>query len=262
MKRHTIFGAALALFIMVFAVTAGHAVPKNDLMQTYGVSDADASVLEAITGSVGQGMTAEEEAALVRAYFGEGKQAFGTVSEDLYTHPIGFSMRVPEGWQLFTQRLGSTALMTGPQDDSGFSPTIHLQVLAEQPAFDTFSKEQADALYQTVLPKYQFVDLEAFIYQGANAHEFVCVHGTEAGAMLIQYQVFFNKGGMAYIITMTTRAEEAAHESALEIYDRFLTNFAFTQQQPAGQDGKGPVQTIPVTQPTADPGQSGGSGNG
>lgn len=231
---------SMLVLVMLMMTALAPAVAEADwlsgLLTGYGLSDADVEAFSALIAEVGADMTQVDVEALLKEFLGDAAAASspGKLEGDLFTSPSGFTMRVPEGWNLLEDSLGTSAVITGPTDETGFMPTITVVVLEEaQAAFDTNTKEDWDALLGTALTNYQSIVLDDFPFLDVPAHEFVCMHGDANDAMLMQYQLYFNKGGKAFVITMTTLAEEAAHDRALEAYDKFLADFSV--QGPGGQ---------------------------
>ena len=150
----------------------------------------------------------------------------GEIISEIYCNPLGFAFPIPEGYQVLQDSIGSAVHLVGPPGVGGFAPTIHALVYeAPQPDFEMLTQSKADRFFGSMLENYQFVSLDHYEYNGAMAHEFVCLHGTGEDGMMIQNTLCFNKGDRAYILTMTTLAEEATLEQALLAYDYFLAGF-------------------------------------
>ncbi len=216
------------LLAVMLITTSAFADPILDLLASSGLSDADAEAFKAIVEEMGDDLTEDQIKALMTEFLEAftSQEEQGKVENDTFTHPDGFSFKIPEGWTVREDSMGVSAFLVGPVNEQGITPTISVTVLGEsQPDFDTMKQEDWDAVLGTTLKNYQFVALDDFVFLDVPAHEFVCTHGDDLEAMLMQYQLYFNKNNKAYIITMTTLAEEAAHENALESYDMLLSDF-------------------------------------
>ena len=254
---------ALLLLLLPAAPFAVAETPGG-FMAAHGLSEADAAAVTGMVEKVGRDLSEEEKRALFQAFVQGAASAAGAISPNIYSSPLGFSFQIPMGFECAENKLGATVLLTGPGNSAGFSTTIALQVFpGEQPLFDTLTPAQIEPLFKQTLPNYHFVSMDEFDYQGAKAREFVFVHGASEHAILMQYQMFFNREGKSYIITMTTLAEEAAHESALGIYDAFVSNLSFSgsQEGPAPQPGQTAEPGEPTEAPAEAP-QGGVQGNG
>lgn len=225
MKKRSVWLAAL-MAMLVFCASA-HAASVTDLLKGYGLSEADAKTVEKLVESMGDNVTEEELRALLSQFIADPtSKKPGSTSGDIYTNPVGFSFRVPAGWAIREDQIGMNVMLVGPQNENKFSPTIGVAVFSEiRPDFDTNTQADWDAVLSQSLDNYQFVALDNFTFLDVQAHEFICMHGESENSMLAQYQMFFNKDGRAFVITMTTVAEEVSLDQTLEIYDNFMSEF-------------------------------------
>lgn len=219
---------ALMLAAALLFAPAALADTTADLLAKYGLSESDAAAFAALVETMGADLTAEDIESLMNEFLGsEGAERLeGTLTDDRYTHPDGVSFTIPEGWSVLEGQLGATAMLMGDPDEDGFAPTIGVLVLNEaQPEFETATQEYWDEELGALLENYVPMGLEAFEFLDVTAHELVLMHGGDEDNMLIQYQLYFNKDERACIITLTARADEAAHYAALDVYDAFLSGF-------------------------------------
>lgn|GEM_PF-2284193 len=252
----------LLAFLLLLSSSAAPAAAETTDSPAWAnaLGDADETVVRSMVERIGHDLSEDEKRLLFQAFTGEGVASGGTVTQDIYSSPLGFSFQIPTDYLCEENGIGATVLLTGPADDEGFSTTISVQIfLAEQPLFATLTPEEIEPLFGQTLPNYHFVSMDDFEYRGVKAREFVFVHGASADSILMQYQLFFNREGKSYILTMTTLAEEAAHESALGIYDAFVTNFSFDAARVEPVQTPGP--TAEPAKPTDAP-QGGAQGNG
>lgn len=144
---------------------------------------------------------------------------------NVYADARGFSAVVPEGWTVVPSAGQTVAFQSAP-DAGGFASTItvNLQPTADETFFDR-SREEIDALLSRTLQHYRTIEWDAFSYQNLPAHELVCIFGADEASLFMQYQLSFVQGEDAYLITLTTLAEEAIHEEAVAVYDTFLEEF-------------------------------------
>lgn len=150
----------------------------------------------------------------------------GEIVGDTYFNPIGFSFKIPDGYQVLQDQFGATVHMVSPFSKSGFAPTIQVLVYGESlPDFENLTQKKVDTYFGSLLLNYQFVSLDHYIYNNVTAHEFICLHGASEDDMMVQHSLCFNKGDKAYILTMTTLAEEATLQHALNAFDTFLEGF-------------------------------------
>jgi len=257
--RKLSFLLALLLFLLPAAVLAVEETADGPA-RTHGLSEADEAAVSGMIDRIGRDLSEDQKRALMQAFAGDAAAPGGTVVGNAYSSPLGFSFQIPLDFVCAENELGATVLLTGPANAAGYSMTIAVQAFAvEQPLFDSLTPEEIEPLFGQALPNYHFVAMDAFEYQGAKAREFVFVHGASEDAILMQYQMFFNREGKSYIITMTTLAEEAAHESALGIYDAFVSNLSFGAVH--GEPARTPGPTAEPAEPTATP-HGGTQGNG
>lgn len=239
MKR--LFCIVVLLLPIALALPA-HADMAETLAADYGMSAQDARMFVEIVDRLPDMPEAEIQALLLH-FLGEK----GTIVGSRFSSPQGFALTIPEGWGLEEGRLGASVMLTGARDASGFAPTISLMALTwEEPQFDWADTESMNAYFAGVLTGYQFVKLDTFEYQGDVAHELVCVHGESEDALRIQYQLFFTRQGNTYVVTLTTSMEETLHESALAVYDAFISSLEILQPenqgaQPSAQPSEPPV---------------------
>ena len=224
------FAAFLTAALMALMLTLAPAQADwlGDMLAGYGLDSGDVQAFSKLVSDMGDSLSAEDTQALLQEFLGDSQaqKIPGALVGSQYTSPQGFVFTVPEGWTLLEDQVGIATVLAGEADDSGFMPTISVVVLAEeQPDFAKTTRAEWDALLGESLANYLFIDLDEFLYLDVTAHEFVCMHGEREDAMFKQYQLYFNKEGKAYIITMTTLAEESAHDDALAAYDSFIAGF-------------------------------------
>jgi hypothetical protein len=228
----------LAFLIATLIMVAMFAAPAqadwvSDMLVAYGLSNEDVAVFSSMVSELGESVTEAELQALITEILGDSQvqKLTGAMEGNRYIAPEGYSFAIPEGWKLLEEKFGVATVVAGQTDETGFMPTISVMMLEEeQPDFETNTQKEWDALLSQSLANYLFVALDDFPYLDATAHEFVCMHGEREDAMLMQYQLYFNKEGKAYLITMTTLAEEAAHDNALDAYDSFLAEFKISDE--------------------------------
>lgn len=237
MNKLSVFFAAL--LVILLACTPAFAESAMDGTAAYM---NEAGILAALFEKITSDMTEEEVQAILSDFVHDivaAPQA-GTITGDVYTHPAGFSLRVPEGYRVLSDQLGATVHLIGVMEDSTYAPSIQVMVYdVPQPDFEYLTQQKVDSYFGPIFPGYQFISLDHYEYLGVSAHEFVCLHGSREDAMMIQYSLCFNKGDKAYILTMTTLAEEAAHQNALEAYDFFLAGFHAPDTLEAQNEGNG-----------------------
>ncbi len=246
MKKLSFLMALLLAVMLVipsaFATDTIDVPDTTEVLKSFGLTDEEAAKFAAIIANVDESLSEEDFQALLAEFLTEeGAQTeSGTLGSDgTFTHPAGFTLKVPEGWNVLEQRIGADVTMTGPSEEEKVAPVISVLVLdTPREELDTLKQEDYDTLYSKSLKNYQFVALDEFPYLDVTAHEFVCTYGDNPEAMMMQYQLYFNKDGRAFIITMTTLAEEAAHDNALTAYDTMLEEFT-TQAGQSAQDGQG-----------------------
>lgn len=231
MKKRLRCLALLLAALMALALPAG-ASSLGALMQEYGMTEAESQAFEALVAEMGATVSEEELRTLLDSLAGEdksiGEPLPGTTENGVYTDPAGFSFPIPEGWTLQPSKIGGYITLAGQPDESGFTSTITI-LMVDQSAdapFLTLTQEEIDALLSASLKNYQPIALDDFEYLNGPAREMVCMYGANEDMMLMQYQLHFTHDEQSYVITMTTLAEEAAHDSALDIYDTFLASFS------------------------------------
>lgn len=229
----------LLVFLLVLLAAALPAKAEEDLagkLASYGLTTPEIEAFSAMVAGAGQALTQEELLAMLEEFMAEGAgELAGQEKDGVYTDPNGYSFKVPEGWTLQPNQIGPTVMLTGPADDKGLMPTI--TVLATSQAEDDImaqTQQQIDDGLKGVLPNYQFIALDEFDYKNLKAHELVIMYGTAEDTMLMQYQTYFQSKDRVYIITMTTRAEEAVHDRTLDTYDSFLTDFQIVESRGNG----------------------------
>lgn len=237
MKRRSVWLAVLLAAALLFSAPA-QAVSVSEIMEGFGLEEADAEVFAALMESVGGDMSQEEIHALLEGFLGDGEaqKVSGTLEGDMFVHPMGFSMKVPEGWTVLEEQLGLTVVLAGPvEETAAFMPTICVEVLSQpQESFLTVTREELDAVMAPALSNYIFQALDDFEYLEVPAREFICMYGADEASMLIQYQLMFNKADKGFIITLTSLAGESEHDAALNTYDTFLTDFTVLEGEGNG----------------------------
>ena len=229
----------LVFLLVLLAVALPARAQQEDLtdkLASYGLTEPEIEAFSALIAGAGQTLTEEELLTMLEEFMAEGAgELAGQEKDGVYTDPNGYSFKVPEGWTLQPNQIGPTVMLTGPADDKGLVPTI--TVLATAQAQDDImaqTQQQIDDSLKGVLPNYQFIALDEFDYKNTKAHELVIMYGTGEDAMLMQYQTYFQSKDRVYIITMTTRAEEAVHDRTLDTYDSFLTDFQIVENRGNG----------------------------
>ena len=226
MKKFSFLIAVLLLISLAAAPASADAV--DDLLKNFGLTEQEVEAFRGIVSGIDGTMTEREMAALLKSVLGDAsspKQA-GTLSDGVYTHPLGFTLVVPDNWTVLEDCLGVTVALMGPVGEYAFAPTITVLVLSEErPDFETLTQADWDEALGPSLANYRSLMLDDFEYLGVPAHEFVCTHGAGDEAMIMQYLLYFNMSGRAFMITMTALAEEAVHEGALTAYDTLLSTF-------------------------------------
>lgn len=214
------------------AVSPTAAPTPTDALSAFGLTPQQADAFEAVA----DGLEADQQAAideLIDTFTleGAGQPLPGSLRGSTYTDPNGFSITVPEGWALLEQLVGPAIVMTAPVDaaaESSAQPVSSIAVVGTSVDIgdlSTVTEAQISEMLTTSLPNAQLIALEEFDYMDGKARELVCMYGEEEDTMLMQYQTFFKNEGRSYLITMTTLAEEAVHDIALEAYDAVLASF-------------------------------------
>lgn len=236
----TRFSLVLLLCLcLLMAVTPAYAQSTEtmtDLLQSFGMSESESEAFAALAAGM-QDVTEEDLRAMLNDFMGEetGEKVPGELVDGLYTDPRGFSMKIPSEWTLQENLIGPTLVVSGPVNEMGFMSTITILIVEEEKSdFLTKTQEEIDTLLSPSLPNYLPIALDDFEFDELPAREMVCMYGASEESMLMQYQLYFNNEGKSFIITMTTLAEEAAHELALDTYDAFLADFVLLKGQGNG----------------------------
>lgn len=252
-----------SLLFFVFAAIPALSELHESLTRQYGMSDGEANAFEQVLAPLQSSLSEEQLTELLAQYLKHRESpAPGTISGDRYTHPLGFSFQIPANWTLIENMLGTTAMLIGVRNESGYAPTISIHALPGQtlpgglPATD-----QMEAIYRQMLPNFQLVQTDDFEYLGVPARETVCAHGASEDAIWMQYQLLFEKMGNTYLLTLTTLSEEAAHESATAVYDAFTKGFTVDAAVLVPVPTASPTQPPQGVQPTSVP-PAGSQGNG
>lgn len=144
----------------------------------------------------------------------------------VYADSRGFSAMVPEGWTLHAPGVGGTVIFQGNADANGFAPAITVLLM---PASDSslfhLTREEIDEAFGQALANYRTLEWESLTFQEIPAQELVCVYGADDQLPLMQYQISFVQDDTAFLITMTTLAEETIHDETVAAYDTFLEEF-------------------------------------
>lgn len=241
MKKRTLFAALLLLlalavfpasaeFIEEEVVPVGDATsPADDPLALLGLSEEQMQALEAMLAQMEGEITPEQMQELITSFaeVGANTPLAGEVTDGVYMDPSGYSFAIPEGWTLLPNHVGLSVMLQGPLEDSGvFAPSISVMTLGEmEDDFLDKTQEEIDALLSASLENYQLTELNDFTFQDEPAREIVLMHGADEESMLVQYQLHFHNDGRAFIVTMTTLAEEAANDRALDTYEAFLSTF-------------------------------------
>lgn len=238
-KLSALFAALLGILLAVMPVMAQLASGET---VDPALSASDSNALAALFDKITSDMTEDDVRALLSDFIEDTAESpqVGTIIGDQYTHPQGFTFRIPQAYRVLSDQLGAMVHLVGPANDNGFTPSIHVMVYdAPRPDFENLTEQRVNAYFGPILANYQFVSLDHYEYLGVSAHEFVCLHGTDDETMMVQYSLCFNKGDKAFILTMTTLAEEAAQKDALEAYDFFLAGFDAPETLEAQDEGNG-----------------------
>lgn len=231
-----LFSLLLASLALALPVLATDTIAADTLTE-YGMTESEAEAFAALAQSIQGEITEQEIGELLTEYVGDATDQTlpGQQVDGVYTDPAGYSITAPVGWTLQETTIGPTVVITGPVGETGFMPTITVVAVEEVAnAFLTKTQEEIDALLGESLPNYLPVALDDFDFLDIPAREMVCMYGADEETMLMQYQLHFNNQGKTFIITMTTLAEEAAHEEALDMYDTFLADFTLLTGQGIG----------------------------
>ena len=235
MKKILLFLAALLAVLSLILTASASTSDENP-------SSTDQDMLAAFFEKVTDGMTEKEMQALLFEIIAkkEPTPQAGEIVSGYYFHSLGFFFPIPEGYRVLEDTLGATVHLIGPAEDGGITPSIHVLALdAPQLDFEMLTQTKTDAFFGAVFSNYQFVSLDHYKYNGVMAHEFVCLHGASDDGMMIQNTLCFNKGDKAYILTMTTLAEEATLEYALLAYDVVLSGFTVPEDMEDAGEGNG-----------------------
>lgn len=223
-KRTLLCLCMLAVLCMALPAQAD---PVTDMLVEYGLTAPEAIAFLALYTGAGQPVTEESLKTLLQEFMAEGGGEIPGLTQDgVYTDPNGFALKVPKDWVLQPNQIGPVVILTGPADETGMLPII--SVLATAQAKDGVmdkTEEEIKASLGASLPNFQFIALDEFDYNGTKARELVVMYGAEEDAMMMQYETYFEANGRVYLVTMTTRAEEAVHDRTLETYDAFLADF-------------------------------------
>lgn len=215
----------LALALLLAAAPALASAPPEG----YGMTAEQAQTFAGLLAGAAEAVLQAELDALLEQTTPDAEMQGlpGQMIDGMYYDPMGFDMAVPEGWTLLEHLVGPSVALTGPAAANGFVPSI--TVTASEDAtggYEALTQADFDALLTGVLENYQFQSLEDFALGEIAAREFACLYGPDAANMLLQYQLLFTANDRAYVITMTTLAEEDAQDAAMEAYDAFLASFS------------------------------------
>lgn len=242
MKTRLSLWLVLLLSLLLAAMPAQAAEPAEtamDLLESFGMTEAEAEAFAALAESMQGEVTEDDLLAMLEALIEDeatGQALPGQLVDGVYTDPGGYSMRIPEGWALQETLIGPAVVISGLADsESSFAPTITITVTGEvEDDFLAKTQEEIDALLSVSLPNYLPIALDDFEFLDIPAREMVCMYGANEASMLMQYQLHFNNQGKAFVITMTTLAEEATHEQTLDTYDAFLAEFLLLTGEASG----------------------------
>jgi hypothetical protein len=236
MKKRLVLIAVL--FTILTAISSAHATTSVENPPSAPEPDALLVLFEQITSD----MSDKEMQGLLSEFIENQnpvRQA-GEIFSGVYHHPLGYFFQIPEGHQVLQDPLGATVQLVGPANENGFATTIHVMVLGEpQNDFESITQSKVDAFFGALFENYQFVSLDHYDYNNVTAHEFICLHGASEDDMMVQHSLCFSKGDKAYILTMTTLAEEATLQHALHAYDFFLAGFIAPDGTGDGDQGDG-----------------------
>lgn len=224
------FISCLAVLAAVCLAAAGVlAESVEGLLEGIGLSPEEVKAFEVLTESMAGEASQDDLRSLLEQYAQSGGQPIpGTLSGDVYTDDAnGFSAKIPPGWALQDMMIGPAIVITGPADTDGIAPTITISSdVSSQDNLMNKTKEEIDELLGQALANYMPIALDDFEFLGVPARELVCMYGVDESLMLMQYQLqFVSDEGRVFMVTLTTLAEEAAHEIALDTYDAFLMDF-------------------------------------
>jgi len=104
-----------------------------------------------------------------------------------------------------------------------------LVLLGEMPNLDTVTQTEIETFMTLSLANYEFLSLESVSFRDAAAHAFTLRHGEDTASRMFQRQLLFNKDGQAFLITLTTLAEESSEQAAEAVFEDFLNDFVIDE---------------------------------
>ncbi|HIT70237.1 MAG TPA: hypothetical protein IAC36_10085 [Candidatus Aphodomonas merdavium] len=227
MKRKAIAWFAALLAVLMFG-TFAQADALEDLLAASSLTQEQATEFRALMEQVSPALSQEDIATLLEAYEQSlpSAQQTGTLADGRYSLPSGLSVAVPEDWQVVQTQGVAAITLVGPTAVSG-TPNITVTVLEqEQETFETADQAYWDNIYSALLPGFASTSLDSFDYQDVSAHEYVCSYGEE-GARVVQYQMYFNRNGKAYAITLTTPDDNETFLQSITSFDSVIASMGF-----------------------------------
>lgn len=207
------------------------------LLEENGMTQGQAETFEALAGQIEDAALQTELADTIEALMeaGDGGQAVGEVIDGIYHDPNGYTFPMPENWTLQEKQVGPVVVLAGPSDGQALAPSITVLALdAPEQSLLKMTREDIEKLLSGSFENFQMIALEEFEIDGKPARELVCMYGADVSAMIMQYQTHFDYEDKAFVITMTTLAEEAAHDLALETYDALVAEFTIFEGEGNG----------------------------
>lgn len=227
MKKRLI--SLLAALVMALCACTADADMIDDAFAGLDLSQEQQTEFRALISQIGGTITAAQLQEMVDAY----AQTLQTpVSPDAlqdgrYTLPSGLSVPVPDGWQALETQGVASLLLVG-EAVNGVTPSISvMEFEGEQAEFETADQAYWDEKYSAVLPNFKPGSLDTFMFENVTAHEYFCYYGRNNETQRVQYQMYFNREGRAYVITMTVADSVAAFLDALDAYDAVRNNMSF-----------------------------------
>ncbi|MEG0766210.1 MAG: hypothetical protein RR482_00705 [Clostridia bacterium] len=157
---------------------------------------------------------------------GDTQSMTGWLTDDVYTHPNGFQLQVPEGWSILENEGDTTVTVMADADETGFSMRIGVTSLPADAEDRTgWDAARWDASLATLHADYQRISFDTLPYQDTQACELVFGYKDAMGRAVVQHHFYFH-ADTGYLICMDARAEQAEEEAPLQIYDTFLNHFA------------------------------------
>lgn len=222
--------ALIMALTLALSLTAASADMIDDAMAGYDMTAAQKAEFRALITQIGSPMTATQISDYLKAYVGTLRpaQETGVMEDGRYCISSGLSALVPEGWEVRASEGASDILLVG-KAKNGVTPSISiLETEGEQPEFETVDKAFWDAQYGAVLPGFEAGMLETSIHQDVTAHLYTCYYDQTGGTRLALYQMYFNRAGKAYVITMTTEDAVSSFMDAFKAFEAVTGTLGFS----------------------------------